>query len=230
MARCWPSVSDLTFEVVGARAEPHAVVPTLVLRLRIRDATEADIQAVTLRVQLQIEPRRRHYASVEEGRLQDLFGEPERWGDTLKTLLWTHASLTVTAFRGTTEVDIPIPCTYDFEVASAKYFHGLEDGDVPILLLFSGTVFARNGQGGMAIDQVPWHAEAPFRLPVRVWRDVMDLYFPGTAWIRLRRDTFDALHRYRGQQAMTSWEDAIEGLLEHAGQSELEHAGQSEPV
>lgn len=211
-------MSDLSFEVVGARAEPHAAVPTIMLRLRIRDASEADIQAITLRVQLQIEPRRRHYASAEEERLLDLFGEPARWGDTLQTLLWTHVSMTVTSFRGTTEVDLPIPCTYDFEVASAKYFHGLEDGEVPLLLLFSGTVFARSGEGKMMVEQVPWHAEAPFRLPVLVWRDVMDLYFPGSAWIRLRRDTFDALHRYRGRRALTSWEEAIEGLLQHADQ------------
>lgn len=212
-------MSDLAFEVVGARAELYAAAPTIMLRLRIRDSGAGDVAAIALRVQVQIEPRRRHYSAPEEERLLEVFGEPSRWGETLRTLLWTIGSTTVPAFRSEIEVDVPISCTYDFEVASAKYFHALEDGEIPLLLLFSGTVFTRTG-AGLTVDPVPWHVEASFRLPVGVWREVMDHYFPGTAWIRLRRDTFDALHGFRGRHALTSWEETVERLLERAEERE----------
>ena len=59
----------------------------------------------------------------------ELFGEPERWSSTLRNLLWTHASVTVPSFEESCLVDVPVPCTYDFNVAAAKYFYGLEDGE-----------------------------------------------------------------------------------------------------
>jgi hypothetical protein len=214
-------MSDLHFEVIGARAEPYAAVPTLMLRLRIRDAAGARIHAIGLRIQIQIEPQRRHYTSSEEDRLFELFAEPARWGETLRGLLWTHASAMIPAFDGSTEIDLPLVCSYDFEVAAAKYFHALDDGEIPLLLLFSGSVFA-HGEGGLSVDQVPWHREASFRLPVRVWRDVVDAYWPDSAWIRVRRDTFDALHRFKGREALTGWEETIEALLQRAGADERE--------
>ena len=208
-------MSSLSFEVLGARAEPYAAVPTLVFRLRIAEATGERIHTIALRCQIQIEPRQRHYTGREEERLLELFGEPHRWGQTLKTVLWTHASLMVPGFEGSTEVDLPIACTYDFEVTAAKYFHGLDDGEIPLLLLFSGTVFQR-GESGFSVEPVPWEKEASFRLPVRVWRELMDRYFAGSVWIRLRRDSLDALHRFRGRRALPSWDEAIEVLLKGA--------------
>ncbi|CAN5726811.1 DUF6084 family protein [soil metagenome] len=213
-------MSDLTFAVVGARAEPYAVAPTLMLRLAVAERSGEPIQAIALRTQIMIEPRRRHYTAAEESRLLELFGEPQRWGDTLQTMLWTHSSLVVPAFQERVEVDLPLACTYDFEVASSKFFHALEDGGIPLLLLFSGTVFAR-GPGGLRIDQVPWHEEASYLLPVSVWRDLMNQYFPGSAWIRMRSETFDALHAFRGQNALPSWDQTIEELLQRAGERRL---------
>jgi hypothetical protein len=214
-------MSDLHFEVIGARAEPYAAVPTLMLRLRIRDAGGARIHAIGLRTQIQIEPQRRHYSGREEDRLLELFGEPARWGETLRGLLWTHASSMVPAFAGSVDIDLPIACSYDFEVAAAKFFHALDDGEIPLLLLFNGTVFAQ-GENGLSVDQVAWHREASYRLPVRVWRDLVDAYWPDSAWIRLRRDTFDALHRFRGREALVTWEDTIDALLRRAGADERE--------
>jgi hypothetical protein len=123
----------------------------------------------------------------------------------------------VPGFEGATEVDLPLACTYDFEVAAAKYFHALDEGEIPLELLFSGSIFTR-GENGFNVQPVPWEKEARFALPVRIWREVMDRYFPGGAWIRLRRDSFDALHRFKGQRALTSWDDAIEALLSEAGE------------
>lgn len=214
-------MSDLRFEVVGARAEPYAAVPTLMLRLAIRDADQARIHAVGLRIQIQIESQRRHYNPAEEGRLFELFAEPARWGDTLRTMLWTHVGVMVPAFDGSTEIDIPIACSYDFEVAAGKYFHALDSGEIPLLLQFSGSVFARS-ENGFAVDQIGWNREATYRLPVAVWQEMMDLYFPDSAWLRLRRDTFDALHRFRGREALTTWEETVDLLLRRAAAAERE--------
>ena len=139
-------MSSLGFEVLGARAEPHAAVPTLSLRLRLTEADAQPVHAVALRCQVMIEPQRRRYEPAEQARLVELFGETPRWGDTLRPFLWTHVGTTVTGFTGTTEIDLPIICTYDFEVAAAKYLHGLDDGEIPILLLFSGTIFRQSAE------------------------------------------------------------------------------------
>jgi hypothetical protein len=210
-------LTDLSFAIVGARAEPYAAVPTLVFRLRLTESTGERIHAVALRCQIQIEPRRRLYAGAEEDRLLELFSTPERWGETLKTFLWTQASLMITGFTGTTEVDLPVACTYDFEVTASKYFHALDDGEIPLLLQFSGTVFTR-GQTGFSVEPVSWEKEAAYRLPVKVWRELMEAYFPGGAWIRLRRESFDALHRFKGTRALPTWDDAVEALIREAGE------------
>jgi Family of unknown function (DUF6084) len=210
-------MSELVFECLDARPERYAAVPTIVLRLRLSEVTGERIHTIALRCQIRIEPQLRRYGPQEAERLADLFGETSRWSDTLKPLQFTNLSVMVGGFTGATEFDLPVPCTYDFEVVAAKYLHSLDDGEVPLLLLFSGTVF-RKGETGFAVEQVPWHKEASYRLPVRVWREMMDLYFPNSAWIRVRRDTLDALQRFKSREALPSWDDALEALLEQAGE------------
>ena len=146
-----------------------------------------------------------------------MFGETPRWGDTLRPFLWTHLSVMVTGFTGSTEIDLPVPCTYDFDVAAAKYIHALAHGEVPLLLLFSGTVFSK-GASGFSVEPVAWHEEASYRLPVSVWREVMDLYFPDAGWLRVRRTTIDALQRFKAARALPSWDDVVEQLLKEAGE------------
>lgn len=132
--------------------------------------------------------------------------------------MWTQTTLIVPAFEGVTEVELPVPCTYDFEVAAAKYLHALDGGEIPLLLLFSGTVFARHGEG-FRVQQVPWEKEAAFRLPVRVWRELMDSCFGGCAWIRLRRETTDALRRFMAERALPTCDDAVEALVRTAAET-----------
>jgi len=210
-------VTGVSFAVVGARAEPYAAVPTITLRLRVAEADGAPVHAIALRCQIMIEPQRRRYQPDEERRLVELFGETPRWGETLRPFLWTHTSTVVAGFTGATEVDLPVTCTYDFDVAAAKYLHGLDDGVIPILLLFSGTIFSKGGTGFSA-EPVAWHEEASYRLPVQVWRDVMDLYFPGGGWIRLSHDTIDALQRFRTARVLATWDATFEQLLKQAGE------------
>ncbi len=209
-------MSDLTFSVLAARAEPYAVAPQLALRLLVEESTGADIYAIALRVQIMIEPQRRRYDSAEAERVVDLFGRQERYGETLRPMLWTHAAQMVLAFRGSTDFDLPVPCSYDFEVAAHKYLSALDNADVPLLLLFSGTVIER-GERGIASGFVPWSCEARFRLPVAAWRETMDAHFPNSAWLRLSRDTFDELHRYKTTQQCPTWDVALTRLIDTAG-------------
>jgi hypothetical protein len=205
-------MSDWSFDVVDAKAEAYAAVPTLVFRLRIAAANDLPVHAIALRVQIRIEPQRRRYAPDEMDRLFELFGDAPQWADSVRPLLWTHTSVIASAFDGRTEIDVPVACTYDFEVGAAKYFHALDEGEIPLIFLFSGTIFAK-ASSGFSVEQVPWDREATFRLPVRVWRTLMDQYFPGSAWIRLRRESFDALHRFKGRGAFPTWDAAVEALL-----------------
>jgi hypothetical protein len=207
-------VPDLSFKVEGAEAVPFAASPLLSFKLRVANADAGQrIQTVSLRCQIQIETTRRHYTAEERERLRDLFGEPERWGQTLRAMLWTHTQAVVTPFEGSTVVELPVPCTFDFNVAATKYFTGLESGEVPLNLLFSGTVFYETDGRGLQVEQIPWDREAQYRLSVGVWREMMEHYYPNSAWLRLRRDIFDRLHQYKMRRGIPTWEQAFESLL-----------------
>jgi hypothetical protein len=208
-------MAELSFDCLDVYPQRYAAAPTLLFRVRVAEVSGASIHAIALRCQIRIEPQRRRYDNHESELLSDLFGERSRWGETLKPLQFTSVSAMVPSFTGATEIELPVPCTYDLEVAAGKYFHALEEGVVPLLLLFSGTVFGK-GEKGFWVDQVPWHKDAQFRMPVAVWRDLMDLYFPNDAWIRLRRDTVDALLRYKAEHAIPTWDAAMEKLLTRA--------------
>lgn len=204
---------DLHFQVVDAEALPFAAAPTILFKVAIGNETEGErIDSIMLRTQIRLDVTRRHYDAATERRLIELFGEPHRWGETLRSMLWTNETTVVPPFTGSIVAEMPISCTYDFEVAAAKYFYALEDGEVPLLFLFSGTVFYTT-DGPMQIGQIPWESEAPFRLPVSVWKTMMDRYFPNSAWLRVRKDVFDRLYEYKTERGLPTWEDALEELL-----------------
>jgi hypothetical protein len=203
---------DLDFACTDARPDLDAAGPTIALRLRITERTGVPVYAIALRCQLRIEPVRRKYDASEEAALRDLFGERSQWAETLQPMQLGFINSSVPGFTGSIEISLPLPISYDVDVAANKYLYGLSDGEVPLLLLFSGTVFTR-GPSGVVVNPVPWHDEARFRLPVAVWQQTMELHFPGTAWVRLRRDTFDALQQYRSREQLMSVEDVIERLL-----------------
>ena len=208
-------MTELSISVIGSQPDPYAAVPTMLLRLRIETPEAEPVHAMVLKVQIRIEPQRRRYSPEEEARLLELFGESPQWGESLRPFLWTHVSTTVAEFTGSVEIDLPVPCTYDFEVAAAKYLHSLADGEIPIVLLFNGTIFSYR-DGGLIVQPVPWHVEAEHRLPVSVWRATMDAFFPNSGWIRLPRETIDALTRYKSERVLTSWEETFERLLKEA--------------
>jgi hypothetical protein len=208
---------EFTFACTGARPDLAAAAPTISLQLHITETTGVTVHALALRTQIRIEPLRRRYDDTEAEAMSDLFGERSRWGSTLKPLQLGFVNQMVPTFTGDTDVEVALPCSYDFDVAANKYLYALNDGEVPLLLLFSGTVFTAEGNG-FSVSLVPWDREAKYRLPVAVWTQTMQLHFPGTAWLRLGESSFDALHRYRSSQQLTSWDDAIDRLLKAADQ------------
>jgi hypothetical protein len=205
-------MTRLSFAVADLFAEPFAVAPQLTARLRIEEATGEPVHAIALRVQVRIEPQRRRYTEREEQGLLDLFGPRERWYDTLKPFLWMQAGTMVQGFTSLTEVELALPCTYDFDVTASKYLHALHDGAVSVILLFSGTVFTR-GAHGFGVEQVPWDLEARYELPVSVWRELMGFYFPNTGWLRLDHDVIAELARYKAHHGHTTWDETVRALL-----------------
>jgi Family of unknown function (DUF6084) len=210
-------VNSITFAVLDVKPEPYAVAPILSARVGIAALGADPVHGIALRAQVRIEPHRRPYSEEESAGLVDLFGPRERWRDTQRTFLWMHCATMIPGFNGGTEVDLPMPCTYDFEVTGSKYLHALREGTVPLIFLFSGTVFIK-GSTGFAIQQIPWDREDKFDMPVAVWRELMAAHFPNTGWVRLSRETLDALAAYKAGHGMLGFDDAVSRLL--AGSTE----------
>jgi len=209
-------VAELAFDCIGARVDRYAVVPSLSLILRISETSGQRVEAIALRCQIRIEPARRRYSGVEAERLNDLFGDTERWADTLRPMQFSTLATMVPGFSGACEAELAVPFTYDLEVGSARYFDSLEAGEIPLLLLFSGTVFTLT-DGRMQVQQVPWSKEAAYRLPVSVWREAIDAHFPNSAWIKMSRQTLEDLQRFKSAHALPTWDRTLEALLARAG-------------
>jgi uncharacterized protein DUF6084 len=205
---------DLNFQIEGVEAQQFAAAPTLIFKLRVNNATPHEaIHTIALRCQIQLEVSRRKYNPEDQNRLRDLFGQPERWGETLRNMLWTHASVVAPAFENDTLVDLPVPCTFDFNLAATKYFHGVTDGEIPLNFLFSGTIFYAGQEGGLQVAPIPWSKEARYRLQVKTWQEMMEIYYPNSAWLCLRKDIFERLYAFKVDNAIPTWEQALERLL-----------------
>jgi hypothetical protein len=202
---------QLSFSIEEGGVLEPAAVPTLRFALRVESTRP--VRSASLNVQLRIGATRRAYGDGEEERLAELFGRPEQWGRSLRSLHWTSVTLQVPGFEDSTVAELPVTCTYDLEVTASKYLDSLEGGDVPLEFLFGGTVFYAEAGGRLQVRPVSWDQEAEFRLPVAVWRAMMDRHFPNSAWLRVRRDVFERLHAYRARNSLLTWEEALERLL-----------------
>lgn len=209
---------ELNFHIAGAVPVSDAAAPMLALKLRVTETTGVPIRGVALHAQIRIDPARRRYEPDEQRALTELFGSPADWGRSLRPLLWSHAHVHLPAFEHETAADLPVPCTFDHAVASAKFFGALRTGDVPIVALFSGTIFYEPVGGPLQVAPVSWSSEASFRLPIAEWQRAIDGCYPGTAWLSLRRELVDRLAEHRRAIGAADWNRVIEQLLEHAPQ------------
>jgi hypothetical protein len=210
---------DLRIRIPESRVVPFAAVPTIAFQLQIENATaNEEIHTIALRCQIQIETTRRGYSAEEQTRMLDLFGNPERWGQTLRNLLWMHTSMVVPHFEGPrTTIDMLLPCSFDFNVASTKYFDGLNSGDIPLLMLFSGTVFYASRENALQVAPISWELEARHKLAAQTWREMMSIYYPNSVWLNLHRDAFERLSRFKSEHGIPTWEQALEQALSSEG-------------
>jgi uncharacterized protein DUF6084 len=205
---------ELNFRVTGVEPAARGLSPLLHFRLEVTNSPDTElIQAVILQAQIQIQSSHRSYDDAEKEKLVDLFGTPDRWGQTLRNRLWTHANATVRPFVQTTEAVLPIHCTYDLNVLATKFFYALKEGEVPLLFLFSGTIFYATPDGRLQVQQISWDKECTYQMPVRVWQELMEHHYPNSSWISLHRDAFEKLYAYKRRQGLVTWEQAIERLL-----------------
>lgn len=209
-------VPELSFAVEAATPQEFAAVPTLSFRLRVESGMDVAVAALALDVQLGIALRGRAYDPATRARLTELLGAPGGESGALRSLFWTRTTIMVPPFTGSTTMELPIGCTYDFEVAVVKYLHALEEGEVPLEFLFSGAIYYRGAGGMLNVGRIPWDREAMYRLPIRVWREVLERHYPDSGWLRLRRDTLERLHAYRARLLLPGCDDALEELLRQA--------------
>jgi len=211
-------MAELTFGCTDAHAARYAATPTLSFALTITESTGVRVHAIALRCQIRIEPHRRRYSPDEARRLNDLFGDTSRWAETVKPIQLAMVSTMVPGFTSVTETELSVPCTYDLEVASARYLQALDDGTIPLILLFSGTVFIAQGDA-FSVELIPWSAEATYRMPAAVWQDVVNEHFPGSAWLRCSKETLDELSAFKAERALPTWDATLSALLNAAGQA-----------
>lgn len=204
---------DLDFTIQSAEAPPYHATPTLLFKLALRNRESDTVRSIMLKVQVKILAAARSYDEAERQRLGELFGLPQQWARSLKSLPWMQAVVLVPAFDRETIVGVSLPCTYDFEVAGARYLFAVHGGNIPLEFLFSGTMFY-DGPAGLQAAQISWDKETTYRLSATLWQEMMDHYFPNSAWLRLQKEVFDMLYNFKVQQKLPSWDAAVQQLLD----------------
>lgn len=203
----------LAFEITGVEAVARGLTPLLQFKVAVTHSGAEPIHSILLHTQIQIQAPNRPYSAHEKQNLVELYGPPERWGQTLRNRLWTTADTTISGSAGRATALFSIPCTYDLSLAATKYFYGLEAGEIPLLFLFSGTIFYGDESGRLQARPISWDSEAQFRLPLSQWKNLMEHHFPNSAWLYLRRDVFDRLYACKRANGDATWEQTLERLL-----------------
>ncbi len=206
-------IADLDFTVLGVRALEHAAVPTLAFRLAAARTGGGAVRSVTLNTAVRIDVTRRRYDDVEPAALARLFGQPEQWATSMRPLTWARLTTVVPPFDTTTELDLAVPCGQEHELAVTGYFEAVRTGEIPLDLLFSGTVFHSDDEGRLRTAQISWSKDASCTMPATLWHDLVARYHGDSAWLRLPRETYAALSAYRSRHGLESWERTVTALL-----------------
>jgi len=202
------------FAVLGVEVVDDAAAPTLRFKLGVTEPTGREIFTIALTAQINVEPARRDHDAATRERLVDMFGEPERWPATTHPFLWAHATTLVPSFTGAAMFTLPVLSTFDLEVAAARYFGSLPDGEAPLAFHFSGSILVRGEDGRVQVVSVPWSCTTTWRMPVATWREMMRRHYPGRSWVGLQEDTVERLARYRREHGLHSFDACVERLLE----------------
>lgn len=205
------------FAVIATRSMRHAATPTLIVDLQVSENSGRQVYMIALRVQVMIEPARRDYDAPTRERLLELFGPPERWSVATTNLVFAQLDVLVPAFTGSVTVPVSIPCSYDMELAATKYLRALPDGAAPMAVHFNGIVYFPAENGGLQMSLVPWSTSIDFRMPVSVWQETIEHYYPNTAWLGVRSQTLESLQREKLRRGLPTLDACVSALLEEAG-------------
>jgi hypothetical protein len=201
------------FEVYDVVSVPDAAAPTLSFAIGVNETSGREVFTIALTAQINVDPARRSYDPRTREALVELFGEPARWAATTHSFLFAHATTLVPSFTGHTTFTLPVPCTYDLELAAAKYFYNLPDGEAPLSFHFTGSVLYRGDAGGVQVVLIPWTCSAQYRMPVDAWKAMMDHHYPNGSWVRLQADTVATLARRTAAHGMPSYDACVSALL-----------------
>jgi hypothetical protein len=206
------------FAVTGAVHVPFAATPTMRFEAAVTEPEGVEVQSIALTAQVMIDPARRGYDPETRERLAELFGPPASWTPSTSGLAWARVAAAVPGFSGSGAFAMEVPCTYDLEVAAAKYFYAVRDGLVPLSFHFNGNVFYR-GDGPthpLMVVPVAWSSTAQYSMPVATWRAMIAEHYPGGGWIRIDDETLAALNDRRAARGLGSFDDCVRELLEQA--------------
>ncbi|MGH2749552.1 MAG: DUF6084 family protein [Actinomycetota bacterium] len=203
-----------SMEILEASPPRFSATPLLNFSARVTEPQGREVYTIALTCQVNIEPARRRYDAEARAALVDLFGEPERWGATTRSFMWSKVDVLVPSFRGEQTFDIPVACSFDSELAAVKYFYALSEGVVPMTFLFSGTIFYRGDGGELRVQPVPWSCDARFALPIEVWRQTIDKFYPNRAWVGVQRETLEMLQRFQRRRGLPSLDASVAELVE----------------
>jgi hypothetical protein len=201
------------FQVSRAAHVEFAAAPTLLFTVGVTEPSGCPVQSMALSAQVMIDPARRGYDPETRERLAELFGAPASWTPSTQGIAWARVFAQVPAFAGSTTFTVELPCTYDLEVAAAKYFYALADGVAPLSFHWTGTVFYRDVGGRLQVAPVPWSATAQFGMPVSAWRAMIAAHYPGGGWIRVADETLAELNARRGARGLPSFDALLTELL-----------------
>ena len=205
---------DLTFTVTHAGMAPLTAVPTLDFHLAIARSGGGPIRSILLTTDIRISPARRRHDRATQERLAEVFGVPERWAAQVRPLVWTRATTVVPPFDDRTAVVLPVPCTFDIELAATKYLRAVAEGDIPLDFLFSGTVFHDAVDGRLRTAQISWAKDTTYRLPTALWRQTTRCHGTDGGWIQLSHDSYERLDAYRARNALANWDQTAHALLD----------------
>jgi len=206
-------MTTLRFHVSDPSPSSQVATSAVSFRLRIQNEGQARVHMLALRCQVQIEPRVSRRSVDEAKHLRAASSHSPLWSRKLRPLLWARVALIVPAFERVTTADLVVPCTYDFQIASTRYLHGVRDDGIPLRFLFTGSIFRLQNEA-FSVEPVPWDTDATFTLPATVWRTALDRILPHNASLSLRRETLDALLAFRTSRALPTWDDTLDVLLD----------------
>ena len=217
--------TGLEFTILGAEPIEYAATPGVRFHLHVTEPEGREVYTIALSSQIHIDPARRSYDDATRERLVELFGAPERWGATTHPFQWARIESLVPSFTGSTAFTVEVPCTYDLEVASAKYF------DVAARRRRAAHASTSTGPCSTGRRRSPAGRARALELlgalercRSTVWRRTIDAHYPGGGWVRLQQDTLEALAARKAERGEHSFDATVRGSAGMSVETPAHHA------